>query len=74
MTGDHVADPLLPNATMAYYTVPAKGDAQQCVVDVLGVEINTASFAMYTFSISVLVQALLIISMSGAADHGRCVW
>lgn len=35
-----------------------------------GTEINTASFAMYTFSISVLVQALLIISMSGAADHG----
>jgi UMF1 family MFS transporter len=26
---------------------------------------------MYTFSISVLVQALFIISMSGAADHGR---
>jgi UMF1 family MFS transporter len=44
---------------------------QQCVVDILGMEINTASFAMYTFSFSVLVQALLIISMSGAADHGR---
>jgi MFS transporter, UMF1 family len=41
------------------------------VVYVLGAEINTASFAMYTFSISVLVQALLIISMSAAADHGR---
>ncbi len=26
---------------------------------------------MYTFSLSVLIQALLIISMSGAADHGR---
>lgn len=26
---------------------------------------------MYTFSISVLIQALLIVSMSGAADHGR---
>ena len=26
---------------------------------------------MYTFSISVLLQALLIISMSGAADHGH---
>ena len=26
---------------------------------------------MYTFSFSVLIQALLIISMSGAADHGR---
>ena len=25
---------------------------------------------MYTFSISVLIQALIIISMSGAADHG----
>ncbi|CAO2656308.1 Nn.00g051110.m01.CDS01 [Neocucurbitaria sp. VM-36] len=47
---------------------PEKG---QCVVHILGIEINTASFAMYTFSISVLVQALLIISMSGAADHGR---
>jgi UMF1 family MFS transporter len=47
---------------------PEKG---QCVVHILGVEINTASFAMYTFSISVFVQALLIISMSGAADHGR---
>ncbi|EMD68794.1 hypothetical protein GGP41_008789 [Bipolaris sorokiniana] len=47
---------------------PEKG---QCIVYILGVEINTASFAMYTFSISVLIQALLIISMSGAADHGR---
>ncbi|KAL5121045.1 Autophagy protein 22 [Pleosporales sp. CAS-2024a] len=47
---------------------PEKG---QCVVHVLGIEINTASFAMYTFSVSVLIQALLIISMSGAADHGR---
>jgi UMF1 family MFS transporter len=41
------------------------------VVNILGFEVNTASFAMYTFSISVLIQALLIISMSGAADHGR---
>lgn len=32
---------------------------------------NTASFAMYTFSFSVLIQALLIVSMSGAADHGK---
>ena len=43
----------------------------QCIITFLGVDINTASFAMYTFSISVLVQALLIISMSAAADHGR---
>lgn len=42
----------------------------QCIIYLFGSEINTASFAMYTFSLSVLVQALIIISMSGAADHG----
>ncbi|MCJ1443297.1 MAG: Autophagy protein 22 [Stictis urceolatum] len=47
-----------------------KPEKIQCVVKVLGREMNTASFAMYTFSISVLVQALVIVSMSGAADHG----
>lgn len=46
-------------------------EAPACIVIILGAEINTASFAMYTFSISVLIQALIIISMSGAADHGR---
>ncbi len=34
-------------------------------------DINTASFAMYTFSISVLFQALLVVSISSAADHGN---
>ena len=43
----------------------------QCIVYVLGMEINTASFAMYTFSISVLLQALLVVSISCAADHGN---
>ncbi|KAI1465678.1 MFS general substrate transporter [Daldinia caldariorum] len=42
-----------------------------CVITVVGVEINTASFAMYTFSISVLLQALLVVSISCAADHGN---
>ena len=46
-------------------------DKGQCVIHLGGAEINTASFAMYTFSVSVLLQAILIISMSGAADHGR---
>ena len=45
-------------------------DDGQCVVYVLGIEINTASFAMYTFSVSVLLQALLVVSISCAADHG----
>ncbi|KAI1176196.1 MFS general substrate transporter [Nemania sp. FL0916] len=43
----------------------------QCVVSILGVDINTASFAMYTFSVSVLLQALLVVSISCAADHGN---
>ncbi|KAL8873266.1 MAG: hypothetical protein Q9174_001235 [Haloplaca sp. 1 TL-2023] len=37
---------------------------------VCGIDINTASFALYVFSISVFLQSLVIISMSGAADHG----
>ena len=41
-------------------------------MNVFGKQINTASFAMYTFSLSVLFQALVIVSISGAADHGRC--
>jgi UMF1 family MFS transporter len=41
------------------------------VFDLFGTEINTASFAMYTFSISVAIQALIVVTMSGAADHGR---
>ena len=45
-------------------------DVGQCVIFLFGMEINTASFALYTFALSVLVQAVLIISMSGAADHG----
>ncbi|GAB7356152.1 hypothetical protein MBLNU459_g6745t2 [Dothideomycetes sp. NU459] len=47
------------------------GNGGQCIVTVLGMEVNTASFAMYTFSISVLFQAALVITMSGAADHGH---
>jgi MFS transporter, UMF1 family len=41
-----------------------------CVIRFFGWWMNTASFAMYTFSFSVLLQSLIIISMSGAADHG----
>lgn len=50
---------------------PAKHGGTQCVFNLLGTEMNTASFAMYTFSLSVLLQALVVVTMSGAADHGR---
>ncbi|SPN96724.1 probable Autophagy-related protein 22 [Cephalotrichum gorgonifer] len=52
-------------------TTSTTGEGSQCVVDVLGMKVNTASFAMYTFSVSVLLQALLVVSISCAADHGN---
>ncbi|OLN81244.1 Autophagy-related protein 22 [Colletotrichum chlorophyti] len=62
---------LLSDRTTPCGTSDSKNKADgQCIVYVLGVEINTASFAMYTFSISVLLQALLVVSISSAADHG----
>jgi len=45
-------------------------DSGQCVINLGGVEINTASFAMYTFSLGVLVQALALVSFSSMADYG----
>lgn len=60
-----------PGASLASWAQSSSATSSgQCVVYIFGAEINTASFAMYTFSVSVLVQAILIISMSGAADHG----
>lgn len=52
-------------------TPTAHPGSGQCIIHLFGAEINTASFAMYTFSISVLVQSFLIISISAAADHGN---
>ena len=49
-------------------------EAQQddaCVVNVLGSKINTSSFALYTFSLAVGIQALVLVSISAIADHGE---
>ncbi len=43
----------------------------QCVIRILGAEITTSSFAMYTFSLAVFVQALALVSFSAVADHGE---
>lgn len=59
-------------ATLSAYSSGGRKHANnQCVFRLLGLEVNTASFAMYTFSISVLLQALVVVTMSGAADHGK---
>ncbi|KAK4890618.1 hypothetical protein LTR27_010657 [Elasticomyces elasticus] len=48
----------------------ATDDGGQCMIHPLGRETSTASFAMYTFSIAVLMQALVLISFSPMADYG----
>lgn len=45
----------------------------QCIVRLFGRETSTASFAMYTFSIAVFVQALVLVTFSAIADYGEQV-
>ncbi|KZT65525.1 MFS general substrate transporter [Daedalea quercina L-15889] len=41
----------------------------RCVVKIGWVWVDTASFSLYVYSISVALQALTVISMGGIADH-----
>ncbi|KAK9237560.1 autophagy-related protein 22-like protein [Lipomyces kononenkoae] len=50
---------------------PGTGTERYCVTPALGFYVHPASFALYTFSISVFLQAIVVISMSGAADRGN---
>ncbi|KAI9659343.1 MAG: Autophagy protein 22 [Bathelium mastoideum] len=45
-------------------------DDNQCVIYVLGHEINTSSFSLYSFSLAILVQTLVLISIGAIADYG----
>ncbi|KAF2821990.1 autophagy-related protein 22-1 [Ophiobolus disseminans] len=47
-----------------------KKETEQCMVTMLGKTMSTSSFAMYTFSAAVLVQALTLVCFSSFADHG----
>ncbi|KAK9362494.1 autophagy-related protein 22-like protein [Lipomyces starkeyi] len=49
---------------------PDSNSERYCVTPALGFYVHPASFALYTFSISVFLQAIVVISMSGAADRG----
>lgn len=68
-----LSDPSRPCPSSSTHDLSPKAskDLAQCVIHFLGMQINTASFAMYTFSISVLFQALVVVSISTAADHGN---
>ena len=49
----------------------AADDNNQCMIKLFGNEITTASFAMYTFSTAVFVQAIILASIGAIADHGK---
>jgi UMF1 family MFS transporter len=48
-----------------------RNDTEQCMISFLGRTMSTSSFAMYTFSAAVMVQALTLICTSSFADYGR---
>jgi UMF1 family MFS transporter len=58
------------NAATSLLSRASKEDNNQCIIHLFGGEITTASFAMYNFSLAVLVQALSLISFSSVADYG----
>ncbi|KAI0354428.1 autophagy-type protein 22 [Trametes cingulata] len=68
---------LLPDKTQPCNSAPsspsgssAEGEAEaRCVVKLGWLWIDSASFSLYVYSISVALQALTVISMGGIADH-----
>lgn len=48
----------------------AGDEKDQCIVKPFGRETSTASFALYTFSTAVFLQALVLITFSPVADYG----
>lgn len=63
-TLQHTAGAALANSTR---------DPDQCIVHIFGTDVTTASFAMYTFSLAVLCQAIMLVSISLFADYGICL-
>jgi UMF1 family MFS transporter len=46
-------------------------DDNQCIINLFGADINSSSFALYTFSLAVMIQALTLVSVSAIADYGE---
>jgi UMF1 family MFS transporter len=42
------------------------------MIRLLGKDLSTSSFSLYTFSAAVLVQAIVLVLFSSFADHGKC--
>jgi UMF1 family MFS transporter len=70
LKSDGVTSCVQPASAMRYLGKRAEQD-NACVVHILGTDINTASFALYTSALAVGMQALVLISISAIADHGE---
>jgi MFS transporter, UMF1 family len=68
-----ISTPHSRNATSSLLLSRSNGNqnSTQCIIHLLGAEVNTSSFALYTFSVAVLVQALTLVSISAVADYGK---
>ncbi|KAM5545828.1 hypothetical protein V8D89_000866 [Ganoderma adspersum] len=63
-------DKIYPCTPVATQPVANQGDQDaRCVVKLGWLWIDSASFSLYVYSISVALQALTVISMGGIADH-----
>lgn len=49
---------------------PDTTDRSQCIVQLFGHELNTSSFTLYSFSLAIIVQTLVLISIGAIADYG----
>ncbi|EJD38369.1 hypothetical protein AURDEDRAFT_72243 [Auricularia subglabra TFB-10046 SS5] len=64
LTPEHTVPCMNNNATQ-----PAVGEETRCAVRIGWAWIDTASFSLYTFSASVAIQALTVISVGAIADQ-----
>jgi len=62
-------EPCTPMAVNSNSTDMAVAPNARCVVKIGWAWIDSASFSLYVYSISVALQALTVISMGGIADH-----
>ena len=61
--------PQAPSASISPHML--RRDENQCVVDLFGYELNTSSFTLYAFSLAIVVQTLVLISIGAVADYGK---
>jgi UMF1 family MFS transporter len=67
---DHASNPPSDGSATKLLIRVDDGQKDQCIISYLGADVTTASFAMYTSSAAVVVQAITLICVSSFADYG----